>query len=992
MSIQDPAVDPVVCSPFEEPAHHWLLDRTGRALSGAAPAPGRRESMLLSPVPDDDKSAQTQLELGDVRRNRLINEIREKVRAWRHAGYPDATSVSVRLMEHWADERGCRLRPFFAQREAIETFIWLREVATRQTSERSELEKLSRLHNDGIVRHAAKMATGTGKTAVMGMLIAWQTLNAARTTRRRNLKHGERFLVLTPGLTIRNRLSELRPSNPVNVYDEMGLVPADLRRVLNRARVEIINFQAFTRQDLNTLGFPRSGSKGGRAHRDLIGSEAGDDTKESHAQAAQRVLKSLLSGNAYGDLVVINDEAHHCYLPKPGVKRNRDDAKEAKRAAVWFNVLRSLRDLGELGAVEDAGQASVVYDFSATPMWIDTSARTEPEPFEWVASDFGLMDAIESGLTKVPRVPVDDDSGRERTVWRRLYDNTDRKAIPKPSKEGPGCEIPAPLRNALDAQYDDYRAHLARWQQTRPDTVPTMIVVANTIDNADALYEHIAGWAEPTEDGERLHAGCYRELSNVVDGRWADPPRTLVVHSDLDDQDEITAKAKKLIKAQGDRIAGRRGRPADALEAVREVLNTVGKENQPGARIRCVISVGMLTEGWDARNVTHIVGYRAFSTQLLCEQVTGRALRRTSYEDFRDDGSGRLTPEYAEVVGIPFEFMPSKPTDKKTPKNPPKRTHVHTVKGRGQHRIVWPRVREYRRVSQSTRLVLDESKIAPWKIQPLTDASMTLLSPQIGETKIIDVAHRNNQAEFKVAAEMVAEFRGTHPDLEGTTASLFVSARRIVRQWLNHPDVQCPEPKDLMVDDSQRRSAVQAILDACTDECSHGHQRIAFLDAPATDDTSAVDFWTTLKHVHTAHNSELSYAACHSNLEREVAHVLDTHQDVDSWARNFQTGWSAPYHFNGSWRRYEPDFVARLANGVNLIIECKGVRDDKAHAAEAYIRDHWIPCVAGTPSLPDALRCWDYLVINDATLARTHIAQAANASTVEGALAVPVSA
>ena len=202
-----------------------------------------------------------------------------------------------------------------------------------------------------------------------------------------------------------------------------------------------------------------------------------------------------------------------------------------------------------------------------------------------------------------------------------------------------------------------------------------------------------------------------------------------------------------------------------------------------------------------------------------------------------------------------------------------------------------PRVREYRRVSQSTRLVLDEAKITAWKMQPLTDASMTLLSPQIGETKIIDVGHRRAQAEFKIAAEMVAEFRGTHPDVEGTSASLFVSARRIVRQWLAHPSVDCPNPKALMVDDSQRRSAVLAVLDACTDERSHTHQRIAFLDAPSTADTSAVDFRTTLKHIHTAHNSELSAAACHSKLEKDVAQVLDTHRDVDSWARNFQTGW-----------------------------------------------------------------------------------------------------
>ena len=1021
----DPAVDPVLGSPFEEPSQHWSLDKAGRATAATAPQPGRRPSGLLDPVPPDHKTAHEQLELSGLHRNRLINDIRRQVAEWRRGGYRGATSVSQRLLGHWADERACRLRPFFAQREAIETLIWLREVATRAAPQRRELERLSRQHNDELVRHAVKMATGTGKTAVMGMLIAWQTLNAARTTRRRNLMHGQRFLVLTPGVTIRDRLAELKPSSPTNVYDEMGLAPAELRDTLNRARVEIVNFQAFTRQDLNTLGFPRSGAKGGRAHRDLIGRRSGDgdDGRESYEQSAQRVLKTLLASGsgpagAYGDLVVINDEAHHCYLPATGTggsgaRRSKADAKEDQRAAVWFNVLRSLRSLGELGRASETGQASVVYDFSATPMWIDTSARTTPKPFEWVASDFSLMDAIESGLVKVPRVPVDDDSSADRTVWRNLYDHSAAKKIPKPSTDGPASEIPAPLRNALDAQYDDYRSYLDKWQQVRPETCPALIVVANSIENADALYEHIAGWAEDTDNadrrgsapqadraataggaedtdnadggGPRLHPGRYRELSNVVNGRWADEPRTLLVHSELDDPGEISARAKNLLKQQGSRIAGRRGRSADALEAVREVLNTVGKEGRPGARIRCVISVGMLTEGWDARTVTHIVGYRAFSTQLLCEQVTGRALRRSSYEDFRGDGSGRLAPEYAEVVGIPFEFMPSVGDKTVAAPEPRPRTHVHTAPGRAGRRITWPRVREYRHVSRSRRLLLDDSKVKPFEPRLLT-ASTTLLQPVAGATKIIAAEARLGEARFRLAAEMVDEFQSTHPDRQGSRAELFRSARQIIERWLDHPQVRCPRPAELLADDSDRVRAVADILGACTDEHARTPRRVAILDAPATADTSDVDFWTTLTHVHATRNSELSHAACHSRLEQQVAQVLDTCEHLECWARNFQTGWAVPYHFGGAWRRYEPDFVARLAgNGTNLIIECKGVRDDKADAAEAYVRDHWIPCVAGTPSLPGALRRWDYLVITDAAEARAQITEAARrASTGDG--------
>ena len=968
----DPSVDPVLCSPFEEPTQHWSLDRTGRARTGFAPKHDRRPSMLISPVPEDEKSGEMQLVLEDVQVNDLINTIRERVSVWREGGYQGATSVTVRLLEHWADERGCRLRPFFAQREAIETLVWLREVATRQTTERRDLESLSRLHNDEIVRHAVKMATGTGKTTVMAMLIAWQTLNAARTTRRRNLMHGERFLVLAPGITVRNRLAELRPSVPHNIYDEMGLVPRDLRRVLNRAQVGVWNFQAFNRQNLNTLGFPRSGAKGGRAHRDLIGRPEGDEHLESYEQSAQRVLKSLLTSNAYGNLVVLNDEAHHCYLPKAQTKRSAEEKKEDRRAAVWFNVLRSLRDMGQLGGTNQHGQASVVYDFSATPMWIDTSGRSTPEPFQWVASDFGLMDAIESGLTKVPRVPVDDDSIQERTVWRNLYEETDKKKISKPSVDGPAATIPAPLRNALQAQYEDYKDHLAQWTKVRPETTPVMILVANTIDNADALYEHIAGWEDA--DGI-LREGVFPELSNVVEGRWTEDLRTIVVHSEIDASSDLPAKAQKLIKAQGQRLNERRGRTKDALETLREVLNTVGKAGRPGARIRCVISVGMLTEGWDARTVSHIVGYRAFSTQLLCEQVTGRALRRTSYEDFRDDGTGRLRPEYAEVTGIPFEFMPSRGGNTVT-LPPGAETHVHTVKGREKFRIVWPQVREYLRVTPSLRLEHDASKSKAWKMDPLSDASMALLSSHVGDQKIIQAQHRSKEAVYQIATEIVAEFRSsTDEDTDGTSLSLFRSARRIVGAWLALPQVDCDDPAMLLVDDQQRRSAVLAILGACTSERGREHPRVAVLDSPPRLDTSNVDFKTTLRHIHEAQRSELSHAACHTNLEKRIAAILDTHKRVVAWARNFQTGWSVPYFFNGSWRRYEPDFIARLTDGTNLIIEGKGNRDDKAIAAETYVLGHWIPCVAGTAVLPDGLRRWAYIEVQDTKFARHQIEQ-----------------
>ena len=691
-----PSVDPVLCSPYQAPDLHWPLDGTGRAVDGT-PLTGRRDP-VMSRIPKDAKGTATrQLSLDDESRevfkdrwsNPLVASIRRHVESWRDDGYPGVTATTRRLLHHWTDPQAMKLRPFYAQVEAVETIIWLREAATRRVKERRELEALSRRHNDGMVRYCAKMATGTGKTAVMGMVVAWQTLNATRSTRRRNVMFTNRFAVFAPGHTVRERLAVLQPSDPGNVYDEMGIVPRDLRRRLNAAKVRIVNFQAFTQKELIDDAKARG----------LLGKARGEDV-ESWEAAVRRVLGDLIGAPG---ICVINDEAHHCYLPPERKKSNSEQRKEDGRASVWFNAIRALRDMGALGRVDPRfGQAHPVLDFSATPLWIDTAARREPEQFQWVSSDFGLMDAIESGLVKVPRVPIDDDSDRDETAWRKLYDNTVTKGLAAYSDNPNTTGLPEHLNSALDAVVADWRHTLAVWQEVGQPTPPVLILVANSISNAVALYRHLAGWEAP--DGT-LRPGAVPELSNVDEyGKWYPQPRTLVVHSKVADDDSIPRELKDLLVT-----ASGSATKKDAEEAVRKMLNTVGKAGEAGARVRCVVSVSMLTEGWDARTVTHIVGFRAFSTQLLCEQVTGRALRRTSYDAFRDgepdaesrrrfgDDRIRLEAEYAEVVGIPFEFMPG--AGGGNPQTPKPRTRVRSLPDRSSLRVAWPQVLEYAHVA-----------------------------------------------------------------------------------------------------------------------------------------------------------------------------------------------------------------------------------------------------------------------------------------------------
>ena len=819
MKFYDPATDPILCDPYREPDRHWTLDTSGRAMPGRLPSDGRRPSLRARPVPADKKLANVQQEwdFEIAERNEVVEAIRERVKEWRSKGYPGATGITRKLLFHWAEEDQCRLPPFFAQREAIETLIWLREVATRQTRERRLIEEASRNHNDGIVRYACKMATGSGKTAVMAMLIAWQTLNAVGTSRTRNLRHAQRFAVITPGLTVRERLEVLRPNHPRNIYQEMGLVPEALRSRLNQAQVKVVNFQAFVRRD--NLGATGPGRKLLR-----VGAE---HSREDHVSAAERVLRELTRGAAYGDMVVINDEAHHCWLPGESTRANQD---EKKTAAVWFNAIRALRDAGHLGReAAGGGQESVVYDFSATPMWIGTSARSRPRLFEWVVSDFPLMDAIESGLVKVPRVPVDDDANHHQTVWRNLYHNTKPKKV-NPSQE----QIQEPLSSSVKALYADYENTFSAWEERLP-TPPVMIVVANSIQNAEALFDWIAGHARG--DGPRI-PGKLPLFSNMDEqtGEWLARPRTILVHSQIDQGECLTPKIAKLAKEQVERYAHGLSDRQEALrlramkpgEALRLMMNTVGKRGQPGEQVRCVVSVSMLTEGWDVRTVTHVLGYRAFSTQLLCEQVTGRALRRSSYESWREEGNGRrlLEPEYAEVVGVPFEFMPSGPIDPQP--HEPKPVHkVESVPGRERFRISFPQVEQYMRIPPPERLRLDPEKVTPYIVQPDLFPNITVLTGVAGEEKWISVDQdtRRKTAQAGLAARMVRTFVENEHDPESKTrgrAALFRDLYRATGEWLDHPDVSCPDPQ-LLLGPEHYENVSSSILGASITSNTHTH-------------------------------------------------------------------------------------------------------------------------------------------------------------------------
>ena len=701
-----PRDNPILNSPYSAPERHWELTDEGGFSETVRD--GRRRSVYYVPVaPKVRKSSQAELDFSiedaagrAFRENALVNGVREQVDRWRReGGRRHLTHETQRLLEHWRTSQ-MQPQPFFCQLEAIETMIWLAEVAPRTAAGKrwlGELTEENESANPGLLRLAAKMATGSGKTTVMAMLIAWQAVNAARGRRR----FSDAFLIICPGITIRDRLKVLDPNDPDNYYQTLRLVPDDMLGDVRKSRIVITNYHAFKqREKLKISKYAREVIQG-RDPEPIV-------TTETEGEMLRRVCKPLL---ARRNVIVMNDEAHHCYQENPGKSEEAkagdeaDDIKRNKEAArLWINGIHALnRRLG----------VRAVYDLSATPFFLRGSGYSEGTLFPWVVSDFSLIDAIESGIVKIPRVPVSDNSlGLEMPVWRRLWpeirDDMPKKGAKKAGPLNPD-DLPEKLLGALHGLYEHYEQVNANWQGFK--TPPVFIVVCQNTSHSKLLYDYIAGYrqTEKTEEGEEREVWIKGKLalfSNVdADGKPLPRPNTLLIDSnEIDSGDALSAEFKKLaapeIEAFKRDISARLGQGAASKltdeDLLREAMNTVGRPGRLGADVRCVVSVSMLTEGWDTNTVMHILGVRAFGTELLCEQVVGRGLRRVSYDV---DEDGMMSPEYANIFGIPFSFA-SEHKGPQTATPPKPTTQVRAIPERVEAdpelEIRFPRVQGYR--------------------------------------------------------------------------------------------------------------------------------------------------------------------------------------------------------------------------------------------------------------------------------------------------------
>ncbi len=979
--------NPILNSPYEPPHEHFELGErgpTGKVL------PGRRPSESFIPIPVSKKGAKDNTDAlkldfdvtGERRElNTLINDIRREVERWRVNNWNGVTPYTRKLLLHWTDREEPVL---FCQREAAETAIFLTEVAGRHGTAdyRRRIDPENALHNDGLPRVGLKMATGTGKTVVMAMLIAWLTVNKLHAPR--DARFAKRFLVVAPGITIRDRLGVLRPERDDSYYRERDLIPPDLWEEVLQAQVEIVNYHAFLPRDAKEI---KGVSKTTRAL--LRGNKPEDDDafRETPELVSARILKRFGAGK--GEIVVLNDEAHHCYQDKllehPDEDAEKEDEERNREARVWF---RGIADLDKQVGIK------TVYDLSATPYYLRGSGYNEGFIFPWVVSDFSLMDAIESGIVKVPRVPVDDDAPEKGLAYRDLWDKID-PPLPRRMRSdvefgAAGWAPPLVLEGALRSLYKSYSENHAAFEAELAalgEPPPVMIIVCPNTVVSKLVFDWVAGHEFEKEDGtKQLVPGNLELLNNVVDGVWTTRQRTLIIDSvQLESGEPLTADFKQaaaheIATFKQTFVARNPGADPEKLtdaDLLREAMNTIGKKGKLGEHIRCVVSVSMLTEGWDANTVTHILGVRPFRSQLLCEQVVGRGLRRRSYAV--DEASRHLAPEYAEVYGVPFTFLPG---DKTVPKSPAPRSavEVRAVLDRAELRIRFPKLEGY-------RIELPDEELEPSfdsesKLH-LTPESVSLWVKSRGivgaeaEIDLDDVRDaRPQQVAYAIAKELVTREQYFAAMDAVEKPWLFPRLVTIAREWLE----DWVQPTDgatlgfLLLAQARAQAAERVFASIVRRPGSRAPMVMPIVRRfDPEGNTDEVRFLTRKVVMDPPPTkSPLNHVVLDglrgNSWEEGLARLLESDDRVLSYVKNERLGLSIPYVHQGSTHEYVPDFLVRLSPDEDdvdrtLIVEVSGTLKSKIAAAAKAItaRDQWCAAVNNWGQFG----VWGYVEIGD---------------------------
>lgn len=990
---------PILNSPYKEPEKHYYTNPDG-TLNYEKIENGRR---LFSPdiqsIPvrstGQDNISEVNEPLSDYA-SHLINTIRREVKSWREEGYPHTTGVTRKLLNFWFNnpERIASFKLFFAQQEAVETAIYLNEAAEKTNQGNNILHNLSKGRDEGkdsegniLPRTAFKMATGTGKTVVMACLILYHYFN--RQEYKTDTRFSDYFLIITPGITIKDRLSVLfvdktnRGMHARDYYRQRDLVPVNYENMLAglNAKIVITNYHSLEpRTFQGNKKTPFDGKK------DINGNPATFENLENYSHVIKRTMSSFRQGSR---LLVLNDEAHHCYLPKSkGSTTDNEDKDENQRAAVWFTAI-----------AEIAKKFSIrnVYDLSATPYYLNGSGYPAYSLFGWVVSDFGLIEAIESGLVKIPFLPVSDNSHEtESSKFINIYEHVKaelpRKGMRKRKKDASDenekfteepPKLPVLVKQALDSFYSHYKKYSEGVREAGENnlnlfsTPPVFIIVCNNTSVSKEVYKYIAGYQYSDKDGNLFTTtGFIDEFSNF-DPQTLKPrrkPPTLLIDSDaLDNSEQIDDNFKKIFEAEIEEFrkdialqsgSGAAERLTDG-DILREVVNTVGKANKLGSHIKCVVSVSMLTEGWDANTVTHVMGLRAFGSQLLCEQVAGRALRRTNYflQGYDKDGEPTDDPkkvvtekfpaEYAHIIGIPFKMM--KGGDTEISYNKKEVKHIRAIPERQKnYELIFPNLQGYRLERPGDTLKYNFDMIENFEIDstkyPTEAVLATGFSEQEQTLKVSEVFEKREQELIYRITQSVISFHFASEE-NGANFSFFPELKKAVEYWYRNKivllNIKGDHYKKLIYFYDPKSVADHIIRGINPHLNKTEYIKPLFYGYNKFGSTKYVN-GNTVKEVFSTKKSHVNYVARDSDWEAVAAKSLEELPQVISYVKNHFLGFTIPYVKDGKDKLYYPDFIIKCKTEsgsiYNLILEISGMSNDKDEK-KWYVESRWLPAV-----------------------------------------------